>query len=47
MSRSQLVYASVIWNPYKKKYKEQIEKVQRRATKTVPNIKTFILCKKI
>ena len=39
MSRSQLDYASVIWNPYKKKYNEQIEKVQRRATKTLPNLK--------
>ena len=39
MSRSQLDYASVIWNPYKEKYNEQIEKVQRRATKTLPNLK--------
>ena len=49
MSRSQLDYASVIWNPYKEKYNEQIEKVQRRATKTLPStkLKTFILCRKI
>ena len=39
MSRSQLDYASVYWNPYKEKYNEQIEKVQRRATKTLPNLK--------
>ena len=39
MSRSQLDYASVIWNPYKERYNEQIEKVQRRATKTLPNLK--------
>ena len=39
MSRSQLDYASVTWNPYKEKYNEQIEKVQRRATKTLPNLK--------
>ena len=32
-------YASVIWNPYKEKYNEQIEKIQRRATKTLPNLK--------
>ena len=35
MSGSELDYASVIWLPYKKKYNEQIEKVQRRATKTI------------
>ena len=29
---------SVIWNPYKEKYNEQIEKVQRRATKTLPKL---------
>ena len=34
MARSQLV----IWNPYKEKYNEQIEKVQRRATKTLPKL---------
>ena len=39
MSRLQLDYASVIWNPYKEKYNEQIEKVQRRATKTLPNLR--------
>ena len=37
MSKSQLDYASVIWNLYKEKYNEQIEKVQRCATKTLPN----------
>ena len=36
MARSQLDYSCVIWNPYKEKYNEQIEKVQRRATKTLP-----------
>ena len=29
-------YDCVIWNSYKEKYNEQIEKVQRRATKTLP-----------
>ena len=38
MARSQLDYGCVIWNwnPYKEKYNEQIEKVQRRAPKTMP-----------
>ena len=31
-------YGCVIWNPYKEKYNEQIEKVQRRATKTLPKL---------
>ena len=31
-------YGCVIWNPYKEKYNEQIEKVQRRATKTLPQL---------
>ena len=39
MSKSQLDYASVIWNQYKEKYTEEKEKVQRRATKTLPNLK--------
>ena len=38
MARSQLDYGCVIWNPYKEKYNEQIEKVQRRATKTLPKL---------
>jgi hypothetical protein len=39
--RSQLEYASSVWSPYKKKYIEEIEKVQKRATKMV------IGCKKL
>ena len=31
--RSHLEYASCVWSPYKQKYKQAIEKVQRRATK--------------
>ena len=31
-------HCCVIWNPYKEKYNEQIEKVQRRATKTLPKL---------
>ena len=38
MARSQLDYGCVIWNPYKEKYNEEIEKVQRRATKTLPKL---------
>ena len=36
---SQFDYGCVIWNSYyKEKYNEQIEKVQRRATKTLPKL---------
>ncbi len=41
MVRSKLEYAQNVWSPYKMKYIEKIEKVQRRATKLLPN-----LCKK-
>ena len=34
--RSYLDYAISIWSPYKQKYKDAIENVQRRATKQLP-----------
>ena len=37
--RSHLEYAGSIWSPYKKGLIESIEKVQRRATKIMPNLK--------
>ena len=37
--RSHLEYAGSIWSPYKKGLIESIEKVQRSATKIVPNLK--------
>ena len=37
--RSHLEYASSVWNPYKKGLINEIEKVQRRATKLIQNIK--------
>ena len=39
LERSHLEYASNIWSPYKKGLIESIEKVQRRATKIMPNLK--------
>jgi Reverse transcriptase (RNA-dependent DNA polymerase)/Endonuclease-reverse transcriptase len=39
--RSQLEYASVIWNPYKKYLVDDLEKVQKRATKLVKGIRKF------
>ena len=38
MVRSKLEYAQNVWSPYKMKYIERIEKVQRRATKLLPNM---------
>ena len=37
--RSHLEYGNVIWNPYLKRQSIQIERVQRRATKLVPECK--------
>ena len=36
--RPHLEYAATIWNPYKKGYTDDLEKVQRRATKLLQNI---------
>ena len=38
MVRSHLEYAQNVWSPYKRKYIDMIEKVQRRATKIIPTI---------
>ena len=37
--RSHLEYAQTVWSPYKKKYIDAIERVQRRATKILPCLK--------
>ena len=37
--RPHIEYASVIWSPHTKKYQEKIERLQRRATKLIPEIK--------
>ena len=37
--RNHLDYATPIWSPYKQKYKDAIENVQRRATKQLPGMK--------
>ena len=39
--RSHLDYAISIWSPYKQKYKDAIENVQRRATKQLPGMKNI------
>jgi hypothetical protein len=39
--RSQLDHASSVWSPYKQKYIEQIENVQRRATRQIPSLKNL------
>ena len=37
--RSHLEFASSVWCPYKIKYIDKLEKVQRRATKLIPGLK--------
>ena len=37
--RPHLEYASIIWSPHTKQYQDMIEKVQRRATKLLPDLK--------
>ena len=37
--RSHLDYAISIWSPYKQKYKDVIENIQRCATKQLPGMK--------
>ena len=39
--RSHLDYAILILSPYKQKYKDAIENVQRRATKQLPGMKNI------
>ena len=34
-------YASGVWSPYKKKYIEAIENVQKRATRMLPQMKNL------
>ena len=41
LDRSHLDYAISIWSPYKQKYKDAIENVQRRATKQLPSMKNI------
>ena len=37
--RSNIEYANSVWCPYKMKYIESVENVQRRATRTIPELK--------
>ena len=39
--RSQLEYTSSIWFPYRKSLINEIESIQRRATKLIPNLKNL------
>ena len=37
--RPHMEYASIIWSPHTKKYKDMLERLQRRATKLVPKVR--------
>jgi len=39
--RTHLDYASTVWAPYKKKYIDKIESMQKRATKQIPGFKNL------
>ena len=39
MKRPRLEYAAVVWSPHKKKDVMKIERIQRAATKMVPELK--------
>ena len=39
--RSQLEYTSSVWFPYRKSLINEIESIQRRATKLIPNLKNL------
>ncbi len=36
-----LEYAAVVWNPHLKKHVKKLEKVQRAATRWVPNLRSL------
>ena len=40
--RTHLDYASSVWAPYKKKYIDKIESVQKRATKQIPGFSNLL-----
>jgi len=42
MIRSHLEYAASVWNPHHQSLIEKLEKVQKRATKLVINVKNYI-----
>jgi ribonuclease P/MRP protein subunit RPP40 len=47
MVRSQVEYAEAVWNPYKIKLIEAIEKVQRRATKKITRLRNMSYCERL
>ena len=44
MVRSRLDYCSSVWTPYRKGDIEDLEKVQKRATRLLPELKGFKYC---
>jgi len=42
MVRSHLDYCCPVWSPYRKGDIEALEKVEKRATKMIPALKTFL-----
>ena len=47
MVRSHLDYCSSVWNPYHKGDIEALEKVQKRATKILPELKHLSYCDRL
>jgi len=47
MVRSHLDYCSSVWTPYRKEDIEDLEKVQKRATRLLPELKGFKYCDRL
>ncbi len=46
MIRPNLEYAEVVWSPHKKKHIKKLERIQKMATKMVPELKGLTYAQK-